>query len=278
MQKINNTWVSDDLYGTATAATMEGTQCFLSVPGEKELDESAIIGCGNCLDSGHIVLSVRGKVPWKDAALAWHSGLLVTDLSYPCPVCNNVDARDLRMGLLSNSGLLEQEYMWQIGFLRQFKGKENALSVAGTILSQLPETRGMVLFFGNNGSGKTGLLKSLVASACRSGVTARYITMAQYLDEIRQSYDEGGKVLANLLRVKMVAIDEVDRRSDTEWAKAEAFRLIDERYMRRHSFCTIMATNLNPDRLAVIYPEFHSRMLDGIMCPLFGEIRGEYDD
>jgi len=92
---------------------------------------------------------------------------------------------------------------------------------------------GMVFMYGGYGQGKSLVLKIAVAAALNEGKRAAYANLAGVLDDIRTAYDERENKMTELVRrmewwtsLDVLAIDELDKVGQTEWARERIFQLI----------------------------------------------------
>ena len=111
---------------------------------------------------------------------------------------------------------------------------------------------GMVFLHGGFGQGKSLVLKIAVATALYEGKRAAYANLAGVLDDIRIAYDERENKMTELVRrmewwtsLDVLAIDELDKVGQTDWARERIFQLLDERYQRaiRQEALTVIASN-----------------------------------
>lgn len=119
---------------------------------------------------------------------------------------------------------------------------------------------GMVFMYGGYGQGKSLVLKIAVAAALNEGKRAAYANLAGVLDDIRIAYDERENKMTELVRrmewwtsLDVLAIDELDKVGQTEWARERIFQLLDARYQRavRQEALTVIAANYhNTDELS----------------------------
>jgi DNA replication protein DnaC len=111
---------------------------------------------------------------------------------------------------------------------------------------------GMVFLHGGFGQGKSLVLKIAVATALNEGKRAAYANLAGVLDDIRIAYDERENKMTELVRrmdwwtsLDVLAIDELDKVGQTDWARERIFQLLDARYQRaiRQEALTVIASN-----------------------------------
>jgi DNA replication protein DnaC len=111
---------------------------------------------------------------------------------------------------------------------------------------------GMIFLYGGFGQGKSLILKIAVATALKDGKRAAYADLASVLDDIRIAYDERENKMTELVRrmewwtsLDVLAIDELDKVGQTEWARERIFQLLDARYQRaiRQEALTVIAAN-----------------------------------
>jgi DNA replication protein DnaC len=117
---------------------------------------------------------------------------------------------------------------------------------------------GMVAFWGKVGVGKSGLLTGIVNAFLDSKVKAIYKTTTGMLDELRASYetDEYQQNLNYFSTVRVLALDEVWRHKQTEWAEENLFKILDERYRYWDRCLTVIATNATPNMSEALWSRF----------------------
>lgn len=195
-----------------------------------------------------------------------------------CPMCN--DPRIKRDYLSRKSGLVSEERDWKITFIENMEGKEAGLARAKALLAEIPYPKGWITLYGDNGVGKSGLLKAIVAQCITAGVEARYTRASDILAEIRTAYEEQtdlteAEIMDRLTDIQVLAVDEVDRISSTAWAQSTLMNIMDRRYNKRASEATVLATNLDPEKLPGELSYLASRMRDGDRIPVGGkDLRG----
>jgi len=111
---------------------------------------------------------------------------------------------------------------------------------------------GVVFLYGGFGQGKSLVLKIAVATALNEGKRAAYANLAGVMDDIRLAYDERENKMTELVRrvewstsLDVLAIDELDKAGQTDWARERIFQLLDVRYQRaiRQEALTVIASN-----------------------------------
>jgi len=111
---------------------------------------------------------------------------------------------------------------------------------------------GIVFLYGGFGQGKSLVLKIAVATALNEGRRAAYANLAGMLDDIRIAYDERENKMTELVRrmewwtaLDVLAINELDKVGQTDWARERIFQLLDARYQRavRQEALTVIAAN-----------------------------------
>jgi hypothetical protein len=244
--------------------------------------------CLNCGGIGWIDLAERISGPYQQPPMSvqagyhcdwWETGWAITQRhTFACPVCTKPEQRFA--GLWENSGLKPSERSWHIDYLAGKPGKENALSTARIILSCLPYPSGLFIFHGGYGVGKSGVLRSLVASAIRAGISARYTTAAELLNEIKATFNDANAnpqaVLRAYQRYLLLAVDEIEKVGTSNYDMQQLFVLFDERYRSIDQAATILATNCPPDELPVMYSYLSSRLQDGVRVLVGGcDLRGK---
>ena len=235
--------------------------------------------CGNCGGAGYVYLdwvkrgptqSVEGgSDPWRWYEGGWYQ---YQRKAYPCPVCQyGAVVRDQ----WRDTGLLESERGYDIAFIAKMNGKTQAYKAAQKIIAMKRRPVGWLTLFGSPGVGKSGVLKALTAHFALLGLRVHYTRAEDILGEIRQTYGDDSDVTEEQIknvykRYKFLAIDEVDRTSATEWARATLMMVLDERHRRREEVFTAMATNKAPKDLPGDFEYLASRMQQGFLAPMGG--------
>jgi len=242
--------------------------------------------CENCGGGGLLIIQVTETGPFKSpqnlrgaihTADGWFS---TTTQSVPCPVCSQWKTR------FEHSGLLPHEYPWTIDYLRGRAGKLTAYTAAATMLAKLPEVSGLLALFGDYGMGKTGLLKAAVATACRAGLSARYIRASDIVAEATATFHDDdhtaqdaseGQTRQRYAGYRLLAIDEIDRTGGGDWTRQFLHSIFDQRYANRVHCATLLATNCNSaDALPAHLGYLASRLDDAACIHLAGEyLRGK---
>jgi len=182
---------------------------------------------------------------------------------------------------MGDTGLLEHETALTLDWLAQRQGKRNAVAAANRVLSMGRRPIGWYCFFGPYGTGKSSILKILTAEYARRGLRSHYTRAEDMLTRIRDSFSDNPQESERQIKTayghyQFLAIDEVDRISNTGWAKASMMMLLDERYRKIDQYCTVMATNTRPAEFPAEFDYLKSRMQDAEGAPVFGEdLRGK---
>ena len=238
--------------------------------------------CQNCGGLGNVLMTfaIAGPMhtPPPKGVLKWDDGYWVVEsAAYPCPVCSDREAMILYYW--SKSGLTSEERAWRVDTYAKETGKEAAVTAAQAMMGTAPYPSGWLVLHGSYGVGKSGILKALTAAMIRAGVSAQYTRAEQVLDDIRATYGDDQEADTEAVRnhyagVQFLAMDEVDRISDTAWARAMLAAIVDERHRMMSSVCTVFATNADPiDMPGLEY--LASRFKDGARVLMGGrDLRG----
>lgn len=243
--------------------------------------------CPNCKGMGQIWIRFilggpYGSLPnFQAPETATYGGdgwYRVLSKFYPCPACSDPNGKI--PFLFERSGLEPAERSWSVAFIKGMPGKEAGLAQANFILDQLPKPTGFTCFYGAFGTGKSGIVKSIVAQSVMTGIPAAYIRAADLLRDIRSTFSEAAQLTeADITRrfggYQLLAIDEVDRVSSTPWSMATLMAILDARYNQRLTRATLLVTNQDPDHLPPGFEYLVSRMRDGDRVLVAGqELRG----
>lgn len=210
-----------------------------------------VFTCETCKDSGYV-----------------QSG--ITDINHPlfgrlipCPDC-----LQSKNGIMipDDYGLLPAER--SLSFDNILDGDDEITEIKAAIRAVIYRGYGLIYLFGGYGTAKTLCLKVAVAEAIRAGRHAVYSPMSDIFDTIRAAYDsakpqeEAIKRLRWYSTVDILAIDEIEKVSDSDFVRERRFQLIDRRYTmhtgQRYGI-TLVAGNVAPGKLE---PAIASRLTD----------------
>lgn len=114
------------------------------------------------------------------------------------------------------------------------------------------EGKGLYLYSGTKGSGKTRMAASIANELMRSHDTSvRFMTSISILDEIKNSWNAKEyterQVLDSLFTVPVLIIDDFGAERTTEWSGDRFYQIINERYINNR--VTIFTSNMSLDNL-----------------------------
>lgn len=198
-----------------------------------------------------------------------------TQFTRPCPVCGGGDKQ--RLAYLRSACRVPSKFTGVK--LADFRTTADTANVPESLRRALAANGTMwITLYGDPGVGKTMLLCAAVEEAIEANRSAVYVTMADLLDHLRQSFDpkspiDTDKFWSNLLGCSVLAIDEVDRFNPTPWAREKFFELANTRYV--NDGLTLFATNRpvgNGKRLLLdeSVPYFESRVSEGVVIHVKG--------
>jgi DNA replication protein DnaC len=174
------------------------------------------------------------------------------------------DQANRQRHLLTIDGL--NPFERQFRFTNMQRTKSNAKAVEA-VTKALMSRRGIVTLTGEPGRGKTHLLCCAVNEAREASLPAVYTTTSDVLNYLRNAYDPNREDKTDfdrrwdlLVKVDVLALDELDDFNATPWAMEYFLRLMDERWRSINSKITLLATNTAVDNLA---PKVASRLKDG---------------
>jgi hypothetical protein len=252
-----------------------------------ELPEAPHASCNVCQDNGTILIKLTPKLhgyyDTPSIVQVLFSGNYIgpSMKSLPCPCCN-LDA--FLYLLWSLSGLEQHERLLKPDYIARLPGKDHVARRVHDFLSQIPFLTGLLILFGLYGVGKTGQLKSIVASCIQAGVPALYITAGRLLSRIQATYNSQSpetedQILTRINSYQLLALDEVDKISNTDWSRSKLFEIINQRYTRRLQVATLLAMNMDPLQMGAGWEYLESRMKDGERIPMGGcDLRGRHTD
>lgn len=166
-----------------------------------------------------------------------------------CQTANDVERR--RHYLVSIDGLTREERLNDFEDFDITPGNKTAYHV---VVDALVKRQGIVTLTGAWGLGKTELLVCAVNKARGAGIPSVYTRTAVLLDYLRAAYKPGVELDIDqrwelLISAEVLAVDELEKFSATEWAMERFCRLIDERWRAMGRLLTLFATNADLDRL-----------------------------
>lgn len=97
-----------------------------------------------------------------------------------------------------------------------------------------------VLIVGATGTGKTYLACALGQSACRHGLTVRYVRLPRLLQELGLARADGsyGKLLATLAKADLLILDDWGLAPLTDRERRDLLEVLEDRYGRRATLVT----------------------------------------
>jgi DNA replication protein DnaC len=157
---------------------------------------------------------------------------------------------------------------WKSRTLDEYRvppGDAHALAIARSFVFT-PSPHGFWLF-GPVGVGKTHLCAGTVLACAENGLAGTFKTAAGFLDAIKLTYDTRDKIkrgeadiIAQLARVPLLVLDDLDKVDFTPWASQKFYQLINARY--EQNVPLLATSNCSPADLALRWSE---RGLDKMM-------------
>lgn len=184
-----------------------------------------------------------------------------------CPLCGT-DRRD--QWLRSISRLSPEMLSWN---LAGFRDRGKLEGVLKELYRLLREGYGWATLSGPPGTGKTYLLAAMTNEARLMGKASTYITTAELLQELRDSFHPDGPgfsaLFSTVMNAAFLALDEIEKFYATAWAEEQFYKLIEYRYRHWDQGITVLATNRRIGLAAPVladtrYPGYvESRIMDG---------------
>lgn len=175
---------------------------------------------------------IRYNVPMSD----YRFGRL-----FPCPKCNQA-------GITARSGLLPKERDLSLAVL-DVEDRPGTAQMVTAASELLKKRAGMLALCGQYGTGKSTLMKAIVAETLKAGHEARYMTMTELLNYAREAFDSAktgdsdvGRI-SEIARIPVVCIDECDKPRLTEYAREIQTHFFDVRYRGADTLMTVAAWN-----------------------------------
>jgi DNA replication protein DnaC len=160
----------------------------------------------------------------------------------PCPDCHAQKQTQSRRQQSQLEGqLIEQTFgNYKVNHTNQ------AAFQAAQQFAQQP--RAWLTLWGSYGPGKTHLLAAIVNHCLAHNIPAAYYTLPDLLDQFKDSYkrNDYSPLSKHLRTIQVLALDEVDKAQETDWAVEKIYQLADARYRRLNELGTLFALNINP--------------------------------
>jgi DNA replication protein DnaC len=175
-----------------------------------------------------------------------------------CPDCHEATLSER----LSNSSQLT-------GWLKSttldgYRGNNGNTDALRASVSFAKNPVGWLTLWGTYGPGKTHLLAAVVNQCTRNRMAGVYYTLPDLLDKLRDSYSDDGfsTLFDRLVKVPLLALDEVDKVRLTDWAQEKMYQLFDARYRDLDTRGTLFALNVEPEPTDEAIGYLYSRMHD----------------
>jgi hypothetical protein len=190
---------------------------------------------------------------WHDVELHKTDDGLCAWRSYTCPVCCGTES-DTRTGercqCAGIGARMRRLTLARIPWTYNHTTMDD-LSPEGRawVESYQPEGKGL-RFLGSTGRGKTHRMLCAVRGLCERGISARYVSWALWLDDMRQAMGRDGDMAALKARIErpaVVALDDIGRERDTDWAQSQLDQLLERRTLSGGT--VLIASNLTDEGL-----------------------------
>ena len=122
-------------------------------------------------------------------------------------------------------------------------------------LSFFDDPRSMIFAGRTNGLGKTHLSCAIANRCVEKGKSARFGTLAEYLAQIRATYNQDAKTttdafLEQLTHSYLLCIDDLGKEKLTEWGREQLFLIVNARYNLRPEGLMVLTSNAEGQELA----------------------------
>ena len=176
----------------------------------------------------------------------------------PCPDCHDGNLAVRLTGASQLKGWLRD------ATLNTYRTNRHNRAAFDATKAFVERRAGWLTLWGGYGTGKTHLLAAAVNLSTNNRVAAVYYTLPDLLDAMRAAYqdDSFDNLFSRLVRLPILALDELDKVRLTDWAREKLYQLFDARYRDLERLGTICATNTKPDPADTDMGYLYSRMTD----------------
>ncbi len=111
-----------------------------------------------------------------------------------------------------------------------------------------------VIITGRTGCGKSFLSCAIGNAVCRKGYTVRYYRIPELLLEIQESKSENryAKLMANLLTVKLLILDDIGLKSYTLEESRDILEIVESRYNKA---CSVLSGQMSHKKWYDLFPD-----------------------
>jgi len=111
---------------------------------------------------------------------------------------------------------------------------------------------GWLVFAGVNGSGKTHLASAIVNYRYKTGKTALFVVVPDFLDHLRSTFSPDSKVSYDQLfegvkNAELLVLDDFGEQASTPWAQEKLYQVVNHRYNAR--LATVFTITCNLDEM-----------------------------
>lgn len=113
--------------------------------------------------------------------------------------------------------------------------KTEAWFNASNKVNQRLRSGALIMLCGNRGAGKTQIAAEAIKFTASEGRSSLYCTAMDFFIDVKRSYRSDAKrseydVINDYRKPSLLVIDEIGKRSDSDWENSLLFHLIDKRY------------------------------------------------
>ena len=179
---------------------------------------------------------------------------------FPCPTCNQIEV-DYQSGLNLKERTITLDAINTTNRPHTLKMKQAAQKF-------ITAPRGFLSFHGGNGTGKTMLLMAMINALTAKGIEARYLTAADLLATMRDTFNSETMEtdysrIHKFAAIPVLIIDEMDKLRDTPYSREIQQELINLRYREADILGTVLAWNGELDSLP--WPAVISRLSEFVV-------------
>lgn len=157
----------------------------------------------------------------------------------------SVSVETLSSKLLKKSNIPERHYRAWIDHGGKFESQQEWLEKWHKIQSKLG-SGGIFGIIGDRGRGKTQMAVNAIIASCQAEESAMFCTAMDFFMKIKGTFHKNSKldeqeIIDEMLKPRLLVVDEIHERSDTDWENRLIFHAVNKRYEKMYDTILIGA-------------------------------------